>query len=318
MERTDALDATVDLNRVRVFLRVVEAGSFTAAAAALGVRKSSVSRSVAALESELGIRLLQRTTRRIHLTDAGRAYHDRARDALAGLEEARQEVSALGAAPRLVVRVTAPVDLAGALADVTHAFVHAHPDVRVEMNLTARVVDLVREGFDLAVRAGVLADSSLLARRLGGSDLGLYAAPSYLEAAGRPRRLADLSRHACVLYRAGGTTATWRLTGPRGEEQVQVHGRVDSDEFAFVRAMLLAGAGIGLAPILMSDPLAASGALERVLPRLAVRGAALHVVWPSRRFEPAAVVRFRQALEEGLPRALGRGAGATAPPARRS
>src|SRR5512137_621338 len=113
MERTDAMDATVDLNRVRVFLRVVEAGSFTGAAAALGVRKSSVSRSVAALEAELGIRLLQRTTRRLSLTDAGRVYHDRARDALGGLEEARQAVSVLGSAPRGLVRVTAPGDLAG-------------------------------------------------------------------------------------------------------------------------------------------------------------------------------------------------------------
>src|SRR5512137_2977059 len=315
MERTDALDATMDLNRVAVFLRVIEAGSFTAAAATLGVRKSSVSRSVAALEAELGIRLLQRTTRRLHLTDAGRAYHDRARDALAGLEEARQEVSALGASPRGVVRVTAPGDLAGALAEVTHAFVHACPEVRVEVSLTARVVDLVREGFDLAVRAGVLADSSLLARRLGDTDLGLFASPGYLDGAGRPRRLADLERHECVLYRAGGTAATWRLSGPRGEEQVTVHGHVDTDEFAFVRAMLLAGSGIGLAPIFMFGPLAEEGALERVLPRLALRGAALHVVWPSRRYEPAAVVRYRQALEEALPRALGRAASATAPAA---
>src|SRR5512137_381587 len=304
MERTDAFHATVDLNRVRVFLRVVEAGSFTAAAAALGVRKSSVSRSVAALEAELGIRLLQRTTRRIHLTDAGRAYHDRARDALAGLEEARQEVSALGAAPRGVVRVTAPVDLAGAIAEVTDRFVRAFPDVRVEVSLTARVVDLVREGFDLAVRAGVLADSSLLARRLGDTDLGLYASPAYLEAAGRPRRLADLERHECVLYRAGGTAATWRLSGPRGEEQVHVRGRIDADEFEFVQAMVLAGSGIGLAPVFRLAPLVEAGELERVLPRLVQRGASVHVVWPSRRFEPAAVVRYRQALEASLPRAL--------------
>ena len=294
----------MDLNRVAVFLRVVQAGSFTAAAAALGVRKSSVSRSVAALEADLGIRLLQRTTRKLSLTDAGRAYHDRARDALAGLEEAREAVSSLGAEPRGLVRVTAPVDLAGALAEVTTRFLRTWPAVHVETVLTARVVDLVREGFDLAVRAGVLADSSLLARRLGDSDLGLFASPGYLDAAGRPRRLPELERHECVLYRAGGTAATWRLSGPRGEEQVVVHGRADADEYAFVRAMVLAGSGIGLGPIFMFGPLAESGELERVLPRLALRGAAVHVVWPSRRFEPAAVVRYREALESSLPRAL--------------
>ena len=286
----------MDLNRVTTFLKVVETGSFTAAAAALGVQKSSVSRGVAALEAELGIRLLQRTTRRLSLTDAGRAYHDRARDALAGLEEAREAVSSLGAEPRGLVRVTAPVDLAGPLATVTRAFLARYPAVRVEMVLTARLVDLVREGFDLAVRAGVLTDSSLLSRRIGATDLGLFASPAYLDRAGRPRRPADLEAHECVLFRAGGSSATWRLSGPRGDEPVAVRGRIDTDEFAFVLAMLRAGQGIGLAPVFEFGPLVAAGELERVLPRHVQRGAAVHVVWPSRRYEPAAVVRFREAL----------------------
>ncbi len=179
----------MDLNRISVFVRVVEAGTFTAAAAALGVRKSSVSRSVAALEASLGIRLLQRTTRKLSLTDAGRAYYERARDALAGLEEAEQAILALGAAPRGLVRVTAPVDLASDLAPVVSAFLRAHPAVRVEMFLTARYVDLVKEGFDLAVRAGALTDSSLLARKVADTELGLFASPAYLDTAGRPRRL---------------------------------------------------------------------------------------------------------------------------------
>lgn len=294
----------MDLNRVAVFLRVVQAGSFTAAAAALGTQKSSVSRSVAALEADLGIRLLQRTTRKLALTDAGRAYHERARDALASLDEAREAVSSLGAEPRGLVRVTAPVDLAGALADVTTRFLRSYPAVRVETALTARVVDLVREGFDLAVRAGFLSDSSLMSRRLGDTDHGLFASPAYLDAAGRPRRLSDLERHECVLYRAGGTSATWRLTGPHGEEQVSVRGRIDTDEFALVRAMLLSGFGIGLAPVFLLAPLVESGDLERVLPKLALHGVSVHVVWPSRRFEPAAVVRYRQALEEALPSVL--------------
>ncbi len=307
VERTGALEATVDLNRIAVFARVVEAGSFTGAAAVLGLRKSSVSRSVAALEAELGIRLLQRTTRKLSVTDAGRAYYDRARDALAGLDEARQAVSSLGAEPRGLVRVTAPVDIAGDLAAVTTAFLHAHPDVRIEMLLTARYVDLVKEGFDLAVRAGALTDSSLLARKLGDADLGLFASPAYLEAAGRPRRLAELARHECVLYRAGGAAATWRLSSPRGEEQVSVHGRVDTDEFAFVRTMLLAGFGIGLAPVPLLGPLVETGELERVLPRHAYRSSPVHLVWPSRRFEPAAVALFRHALAEALPRSLSGG-----------
>ncbi len=294
----------MDLNRIAVFARVVDAGSFTAAAVALGVRKSSVSRSVAALEAELGIRLLQRTTRRLALTDAGRAYYDRARDALAALDEAQNAVSSLGTEPRGHVRVTAPVDFAGDLAAVTTAFARAYPAVRVEVSLTPRVVDLVKEGFDLAVRAGPLTDSSLLSRKLGESELGLFASPAYLDAAGRPRRLADVARYECILHRSGSGAATWRLTGPRGEEEVVAKGRVDTDEFAFVRSMVLAGFGIALAPLTLFRALVDTGEVERVLPRFARRSAPVHVVWPSRRFEPAAVALFRDALMKELPRAI--------------
>lgn len=294
----------MDLNRIAVFARVVEAGSFTAAAAALGIQKSSASRSVAALEAGLGIRLLQRTTRKLSMTDAGRAYYDRAREALAGLEEARQAATSRGAEPRGLVRVTAPIDLAGDIAAVTAAFLRAHAEVRIEMLLTARHVDLVKEGFDLAVRGGALVDSSLLALKVGDSDLGLFASPAYLKRAGRPRRLVDLRRHECVLYRAGGPEATWRLSSPRGEEKVSVHGRLDTDEFAFLRAMLLSNFGIGLAPVPLLRSLVETGQLERVLPRYANHASPLHLVWPSRRFEAAAVTLFRHALAETLPRTL--------------
>lgn len=294
----------MDLNRIAVFARVVETGSFTAAAAALEIRKSSVSRAVAALEADLGIRLLHRTTRKLSLTDAGRSYYAHAHDALAALEEARQAVSSLGAEARGIVRVTAPVDLAGDLAAVAQAFLREHPEVRIETSLTARYVDLVKEGFDLAVRAGTLVDSSLLARKVRDTEVGLFASPAYLAEAGRPRRLADLASHACILYRAAAGTATWRLTGPRGDEHVVVHGRVDTDEFAFVRAMAASGAGIAFGPVAMFAPLVATGGLERVLPRYAQRSAPLHIVWPSRRFEPAAVALFREALAEALPHAL--------------
>jgi DNA-binding transcriptional LysR family regulator len=294
----------VDLNRITAFVRVVEAGSFTAAAAPLGLRKSSVSRSVAALEADLGIRLLQRTTRKLFLTDAGRAFYDRTRDALAGIEDARQTVSSLGAEPRGVVRVSAPVDLARDLATVTAAFLRANVGVRVEAVLTARHVDLVEEGFDLAVRAGSLTDSSLHARRLGNPELGLFASAAYLDRVGRPRRLADLARHECVLRRAGSSVAKWRLSGPRGDEEVTVHGRADTDELAFVRGMVLAGFGIALLPVPFVTPFAETGEIERVLPRYAQRSSPVHIVWPNRRFEPAAVKLFREALAEALPRTL--------------
>lgn len=295
----------MDLNRIAVFERVVEAGSFSAAARGLGVRKSSVSRSVAALEAELGIRLLQRTTRRLALTDAGRAYHERTRDALAALLEAQQAAASRGVEPRGLVRLTAPIGFAEAIAPIVAAFLRAHPAVRVDASLTARQVDLVKEGFDLAVRGGVLRDSSLLARKLADSEFGLYAAPAYLESAGRPRRLADLARHACVLYRTAGDTARWRLAGSHGEEEVTVHGRVSTDEFDFVVKAVEAGLGVALGPADVFLPSVRSGAAVRVLPALAQRTAPVHLVWPSRRFEPVAVALLRDALFDGLRRWMG-------------
>jgi len=296
----------MDLNRIAVFARVVEAGSFTAAAEALGVRKSSVSRSVAALEAELGIRLLQRTTRKLALTDAGRAYHERTRDALAALEEAQLAAASLGAAPRGLVRITAPAGFAAGLAPVTAGFLRAHPDVRVEVELTSRYVDLVKEGFDLAIRGGPLGDSALLARKLGDSEHGFFAAPAYLAAAGRPRRLADLARHECVLYRTAGGSAVWQVDGPGGPEQVSVRGRISADDFEFVRATVQSGLGIGFGPEPVFAPEVESGVLERVLPRYAKRTAPVHIVWPSRRFEPAAVTLLRETLAAELPPWLGR------------
>ena len=162
----------------------------------------------------------------------------------------------------------------------------------------------MREGFDLAVRGGPLTDSSLLSRKIGESEFGLFASPAYLDAAGRPRRLADLARHECILHRSGCGAATWRLTGPRGEEEVVAQGRVDTDEYAFVRSMVLAGFGIALTPLTLFRALVDTGQVERVLPRFADRSAPVHVVWPSRRFEPAAVALFREALMRELPRAI--------------
>ncbi|MCI0574045.1 MAG: LysR family transcriptional regulator [Myxococcaceae bacterium] len=297
----------MDLNRIAVFARVVETGSFTAAATALGLRKSTVSRSVSALEAELGIRLIQRTTRRLSLTDAGRAYYERARSALAGLEEAQAAAASLQTEPRGLVRITAAVEGSASLAPIVGAFLLRHPHVRVEALFTSRHVDLVKEGVDLAVRAGVLAESQLLARRLGSSDFGLFAAPSYLERRGRPRRVADLARHDCILYRPEGGTVTWRLSDRRGrgEERVTVHGQLQTDQLLFVQHMLLEGVGIALGPATYFAPLVRSGQLESVLPHHVHRGPAIYVVWPSRAFEPAAVAALRRVLIERLPAALG-------------
>jgi DNA-binding transcriptional LysR family regulator len=290
----------MDLNHVHAFVRVVEQGSFTGAARALNLPKSSVSRSVSHLEKGLGVMLLQRTTRKLHLTDAGRLYFDKARAALGELEDAGAVVTKLGTEPRGTVRLTAPADMAALLlADIIGDYLRKHPKVQVELSLSSRRVDLVEEGIDLAVRAGPLGDSSLVARKVGTAMAGLYASPKYLRRKGRPRTAADLAEHECILYRAVRGTAKWELSGPRGDETVQVRGAISADDITFVHAAVLEGLGIGMLPMFRCASNTRQ-ALERVLPELQSRGSPVHVVMPSVRQQTAAIASFREFLIERL------------------
>src|SRR6476646_4336890 len=179
----------MDYNDLALFTRVVERGSFSDAARAAGLPKSSVTRSIARLEKELGVRLIQRTTRQRGVTDAGRELYERVRGAVVALEEAAQAVREHGREPRGIVRVTAPGD--AAMLGVPEALAKLsarYPSIHVEMVLTSRVLDLVADGIDLAIRAGRLADSSLVARKVGSTNAGLFASPDYLERRGRPKK----------------------------------------------------------------------------------------------------------------------------------
>jgi DNA-binding transcriptional LysR family regulator len=224
----------MDLNRATTFVRVVETGGFSRAAESMGLPPSSISRSVARLEEELGVTLLERTTRKVALTDAGKAFFERAREALAGLEEAN--ALALDAAREAhgVVRLAMPPEF-GTHAGILFApFLTKHPRIRVELTFTTRGAELVGDLVDLAVQIGRLPDSSLIARRIGGATNKLYASPGYLDARGTPRKLADLTKHEAVLFRAVGGEARWELDGPNGPDRVDVHGRVVGDSLAFV------------------------------------------------------------------------------------
>ncbi len=290
----------MDLNHVAVFARVVELESFTAAAKQLGLPKSSVSRTVTRLEDELGVRLLQRTTRKLHLTEAGQAYYERARVSLIGLEEAASAATNLSAEPRGTVRVTAPANMGILnLGDLVARFVRKYPLVHVEISLSSRFVDLVAEGFDLALRAGKLADSSLVARKIGNDNLGLFASTAYLRRRGRPKTLADLASHDCILFHGTHGKSEWQLTGPRGEERVTVRGPLSADEMAFVQQAVAAGVGIALLPVIGVRLATAHGALPmpvRLLPEYSVGGNSLNVVSPSARFQSASVIAFRDFL----------------------
>lgn len=286
----------MDLNRVSAFVRVVQDGSFTGAARVLGLPKSSVSRSVAQLEQDLGVRLLHRTTRKIALTDAGSAFFERVSRALGDIDEATSAASDMQAALRGTVRVTAPVDFAAAmLAPIVARFVREHPTIQVELSLTGRVVDLVTEGFDLAVRAGPLRDSSLVVRRVGVLESGLYATARYLERSGTPKMVEDLAAHACVLFRAAVGSQEVTLTGPRGEARaVTLRGPIACDDLSFAKRAVLAHGGVGLLPRFLCAKEEGTGRLVRLLPDWKLEGAVLHVVYPTARFVPQRVVVFRE------------------------
>ena len=294
----------MDLNHVAVFARVVELGSFTAAAKQLGLPKSSVSRSIVRLEDELGVRLLQRTTRTLHLTEAGQAYYERVRVSLTGLEEAASAATNLSAELRGTVRMSAPANLGTlALGELIARFVRKYPLVHIELSLSSRFVDLVAEGFDLALRAGKLADSSLVARKIGSDYLGIFASPAYLRRRGRPKTLADLTEHDCVLFRGTHGKSDWLLSGPQGEERVTVRGPLNVDEMAFAQEAVSAGLGIALLPMFGVRLAAARGALPlpaRLLPEYSGGGASLSIVSPSARFESASVTAFRDFLVREL------------------
>lgn len=293
----------MDLNRVAAFARVVHDGSFTAAAKALGVPKSSVSRSVSQLEEDLGTRLLHRTTRKLHLTEAGSAFYERVARALSDIDEATSVASDAQGEPRGLVRVTAPLDIGvWALAGVAARFVKIHPTIHLDVSLSSRQVDLVAEGVDLAVRAGEVRDQSLIARRIGVVETALYASSQWVKKHGQPDTVADLARFDNIVFRPVNGRATYSLvTGDGRKEDVSVTGSVAADDLSFVKQAALAGAGIGLIPEFLCAKEWMSGKLVRILPEWSLGlGAGLSIVYPSARFLPQRVAVVRDFLMDEL------------------
>jgi DNA-binding transcriptional LysR family regulator len=203
----------LDLNDLRVFVRVVDRGGFAAAARELGVPTSTVSRTIARLEASTGTRLLQRTPRSVHATSEGRAIYASVSEALGTLERAARALEPATRGPKGVLRVTAPTDIGSSfLADVAVAFGERYPLVQIDLALTNRAVNLVDEGFDVAVRAATrLADSSLVAKKVGELEHALYASPRYVESRGAPSSPSELGDHRCIVFRAKDLAKTWRL-----------------------------------------------------------------------------------------------------------
>ncbi len=292
----------MNLDALATFVRVVDGASFTAAARALGVPTSTVSREIARLEDSLGARLLHRTTRKVALTSAGATLYDRVVGHVTALREAAREVPEQSSEPAGSLRVTVPNDLGSSyFVELAAAFLARYPLVRLDVRLTARPVDLVAEGFDLALCTGKLEDATLVARRVGALDAFLFAAPGYVAERGRPATPLDLHDHGCLVFRMpDGRALPWTLTGPEGKSEVMPEPQLVADDFAFLRGAALAGAGIAMLPGFLAAPDLAAGRLERILPRHAGPVSPLYAAYPSSRHLPRKVTAFRDFLVQSL------------------
>jgi DNA-binding transcriptional LysR family regulator len=289
----------MDLNEIAVFTTVVRAGSFTAAAKTLAMPKSTVSRKVSDLEERLNARLLQRTTRKLSLTDAGRTLFDYGTRVVNELQAAESAVRSLQDKPRGLLRVTAGLNQSW-LGDIVADYLKRNPEVQVELLCTGRSVDLVEERFDLGIRAGVLADSSLVARRIASVTWLLVATPAYLKKRRRPRTPEDLKQHDCLVFGASSTIGNVRLD--RGEESVQVPitARLVVSDFDILYAAATAGLGIGLLPAFRCIADLRARRLERVLHDWNTPSTPIHVVYPTARHLSAKVKSFVEHLQQRM------------------
>lgn len=285
----------MDLNEVLVFARVVQAGSFTTAARLLGMPKSSVSKKVADLEDRLGTRLLQRTTRRVGLTDAGRVYFERSSRILAELEDADQAVSRLQTMPRGLLRVTAPLAF-GRLGPIVADFLTQWPEVQIDLVCTDRLVDLVQENFDVGIRAGAMQDSSVVARKLGVIKRVLVASPAYVKRRGSPQTPEDLQRHDCISFSRGYTPSVWTLEFEQQTKEVRVAPRVAVNDFEMMLDAARGGIGIAWVVDFLAEHDIHSGRLRNVLPEWCSVPTPVHAIYPTARHLSPKVVRFIELL----------------------
>ncbi|MCA9608731.1 MAG: LysR family transcriptional regulator [Myxococcales bacterium] len=289
----------MDLNALRVFAKVVEAGSFVGASRELDVPKSTVSRRVSELEAKLGARLLQRTTRKLRLTDAGRAYYEHAARALVEVEAAERAVTQLAEVPRGRLRVTTPLNF-GFLAPIVVSFTARFEEVEVDLVGTDRVVDLVEEGFDLAIRAGRLRDTSVVASRIGALERYLVASPSFIAAHGAPKRPDDLRALECLVFSGSSDGASWRLTRAKQTRTVRVQGRLVVNDFEFLEEAARAGLGVALLPAHHAVEDLREGRLVRLLPGWCSSEQPISVVYPSARHLAPKVRAFIEHLREQM------------------
>lgn len=287
---------------MKVFVAVIEAGSFAGAADRLGMSKAMASKYVSSLEDHLGTRLLNRTTRRLSVTESGSAFHQRCVQILADVAEAEQVAGHLSAAPRGTLKITMPLAFGQhRLGPLVADYVQRYPEVRLDLSLSDRRVDLVEEGFDLAVRIGALPESGLIARKLGSDRAVVCASPAYLQRHGAPKTPDELAGHSCLGYTYTNSGDEWRMHDPAGAERaVPIAGAIKADNGDMLRLAAISGAGLIFQPLfIVADDLAA-GRLVQVLADYPSAELGIYALYPSRKHLSAKVRTFVDFLVERL------------------
>jgi DNA-binding transcriptional LysR family regulator len=278
------------LNGIRLFTEVVKSQGFTAASRKLGMVPSSVSRQINALEDALGARLLNRSTRKLSLTEVGELYYDQATRILSELDDANTAVSQFEGSPRGTLRLSTPVAFGRLhITPALSEFLKRFPELGVDLTATDKVVDLVETGIDVAIRMGNLQNSSLVARKLASNRYVVCGSPDYLDRRQAPQRPEDLAHHNCLIYRFAAAPAVWTFKGAHGLEHVEVSGNLQADSFGALKSAASLGVGLALLPIWSAMPCLRSGQLQTVLrdypvfPRHAETEGAIYAVYPHRK-----------------------------------
>jgi DNA-binding transcriptional LysR family regulator len=279
------MQSTIDMPLISAFVKVVQTGSFTRAAEALNTHKAHLSRVVSQLERELGVRLLERTTRSLSLTEVGREFYERCLGILAAVDDARLAMQHAQGEPRGTLRLTCGVEFGMlAVGQWIIRYLQRYPQVKVDSEMTGRIVDVVHEGFDLAIRLGPLPDSTLTARRLGTLTYALYASPVYLKGKSAPRKPEDLADHEQLAFATPSRRSHWQLT--RGDEtrRIPLSARFRSTNTFTIRDAAEQGLGIAVLPRMVGDPLVADGRLRIVMKDWRPPDVPVHAVFASARF----------------------------------
>ena len=280
------------LTSLTAFVRVADSGGFSAAGRRLNMSTTMVSNHVQALEDRLGARLLNRTTRKVSLTEVGRAYYDRAIQILADIEQADDIAGALQSTPRGTLRLNTSVAIPPFLAPVIAEFTALYPDVTIAMTMTDRMIDLVDDGFDLAVRNMSIPDSSLVTRRVATYRFVVCGSPDYFARCGTPQRPADLVHHNCLIYSRSQWGNDWRFAGPDGEQSIAVKGNLHANSDNALRLAAVHGQGVAMAPSFLVKDEIKSGRLVPVLTEFLQAEYSINAIYPHRHHLSAKVRSF--------------------------